>query len=67
MQAIDDFFNGNLKDAKRRARRYSRPGIRNALIHDYGKTLEEAVAIVDYLKDGGSFQAACDAELKARA
>lgn len=61
-QALEDYFNGNLDDAKRRARRQSRIALRTVLVEDYGKTLSAAVAIVDFLKDGGSFDAACQAE-----
>jgi len=59
---IENYINGNLSDAKRLAKRLSRPALRDALQTEYGKGLKEAVLIVDFLKDGGSFQAACDAQ-----
>lgn len=65
MQAIEDYINGNLKDAKRRARNIRRPELRRALVENYGKSLEAAVAIVDFLKDDGSFAMACECD-KAR-
>ncbi len=43
--AIENYINGNLQDAKRLARRFS----------------VQAVAVADYLKGEGTFQAACDA------
>lgn len=62
ISALDNYFNGNLTDAKALARRHARTALRAALVNDYGKSLATAAAIVEYLKDGGSFQAACNAE-----
>lgn len=62
MQAINDYINGNLSDAKRRARKVGRKQITEALREEYGYSAETTLAIVAYLFDGGSFQAACDAE-----
>lgn len=59
---IENYINGNLTDAKRQARRHSFMSIVNALRDDFGKNAEEAVAIADFLKGQGSFQAAADAE-----
>lgn len=64
MQAIDDYINGNLTDAKRRAKQAGRRRLTEALSEDYGYSTETTLAIVAYLLDGGSFQAACDAEHK---
>lgn len=64
MQAIDDYINGNLTDAKRRAAKAGRKRVTEALQGDYGYPAEAALAIVAYLFDGGSFQAACYAERK---
>jgi hypothetical protein len=62
MQAIDDYINGNLTDAKRRARKAGRKRITEALREEYGYGANATLAILSYLFDGGSFQAACDAE-----
>lgn len=62
MQAIDDYINGNLADAKRRAAKAGRKRVTEALREEYGYSAETALAIIAYLFDGGSFQAACDAE-----
>lgn len=58
---IENYINGNLSDAKRQAKRFAMTGIRKAFL-DHGYTLHAAVAITDFLKGHGSFQAACDAE-----
>lgn len=58
---IENYINGNLADAKRQAKRFAMTGIRKGLL-DYGYSLPAAVAIADFLKGHGSFQAACDAE-----
>lgn len=62
MQAIEDYINGNHSDAKRRARKAGRKKLIEALREEYGYRAETALTIVAYLLDGGSFQAACDAE-----
>ena len=62
MQAIDDYINGNLSDAKMRARRAGRRRVQQALQTEYGHGAASTLAILNYLFDGGSFQAACDAE-----
>jgi hypothetical protein len=61
MQAIKDYINGNLADAKKRAKQAGRKRTLEAL-QDYGYSPETTEAILAYLLDGGSFQAACDAE-----
>lgn len=62
MQAINDYINGNLTDAKRRAKKAGRKQLIEALTNEYGHSAEVALTIVAYLLDGGSFQVACDAE-----
>lgn len=62
MQAIEDYINGNLSDAKRRARKAGRKQLTEALIEEYGYRAETAFVIVAYLLDNGSFQEACDYE-----
>lgn len=66
MQAIDDYINGNLKDAKRRAKKAGRKQVITALREEYGYSAESTLAIVAYLLDGGDFQLACDAEQNER-
>lgn len=61
MKAIDDYLNGNLSDAKRGAGKAGRRRVREALTK-YGYGAAAVSAIISYLFDGGSFQAACDAE-----
>lgn len=64
MRCIDDYINGNLTDAKKGAKRVSYKAIRDSLQDNYGKSLSVACAIADYLKGMGTYQHACDAELK---
>ena len=59
---IENYLNGNLADAKKRARRVGWETLLEALINDYDKSGETAFKIVSFLKGTGSFQAACDAE-----
>lgn len=67
MQAIDDYINGNLSDAKRRTRKAGRRRVQESLQTEYGYGAAPTLAILSYLFDGGSFQAACDAEHAERA
>jgi hypothetical protein len=60
-QIISDYVNGHLKEAKRRARRYSLQKLVDGLL-DAGHGLHAAYDIANFLKGYGSFQAACDAE-----
>lgn len=62
MTCIDNYINGNLMDAKRGAKRVSYQTLRDTLVEEYGKSLEAACAIADFLKGKGSFQRACDEE-----
>ena len=52
MQAIDDYINGNLTDAKRRAKKNGRTKLMFALVTNYGYDGVTAVLIVAYLFDG---------------
>jgi hypothetical protein len=65
MKAIDDYINGNLTDAKKAARGLSWRGLYSTLRVRYNKSIPAAMAIADYLKGRGTFQAACDADRKA--
>lgn len=62
MNAINDYINGNLTDAKKKARKAGRKQVTAALRSEYGYSAETTLAILSYLFDGGSFQAAADAE-----
>jgi hypothetical protein len=57
---IETFINGNLTDAKHKATRYSRGKLREGFIEYAGYSFEKSQRAVDFLKDGGSFQAYCD-------
>lgn len=64
-QIISDYINGNLTEAKRRAKNASTFKLLDALQEHY-QSEETAVAVLRYLKGYGSFQAACDAERAVR-
>lgn len=59
---LNNFINGNLQDAKQGAKNVSANKLYCALIECYGYSTNKAHHTVKYLKHGGSFQAACDAE-----
>lgn len=61
-QLIDTFINGNLSEAKMRAKNYGRKKLRDAFVEHAGFSFEKAQLAVDYLKDGGSFQDYCAAK-----
>jgi predicted alpha/beta-fold hydrolase len=51
---INNYENGNLKDARKQAKRHSQRNIRLALM-DYGYSFEGATIIAEYLKTGENF------------
>lgn len=59
---IQNFINGNLKDAKKQAKRFSELRIFTALRENYGFSEKKALLTAHYLKTGEGFQAACDAQ-----
>lgn len=59
-QFVSDLINGNLTDAKRRARSKPHRVIRQAYQDATGCADGTAVAAADYLKGECSFQAFCD-------
>lgn len=61
-QTISDLINGNLTDAKRRAKRYSHIALRQAYQDATGCGDSTACAAADYLKGAISFQQYCDIE-----
>lgn len=59
-QTIDDLINGNLTDAKRRAKRQPHHVLRQAYQDATGCTIRTAVAAADYLKGAIGFQEYCN-------
>lgn len=59
---IDNLINGNLKDAKKQAKRYKQADIMEYCLNDYGMGFERAVASAMYLKNQIDHQQYCDAE-----
>jgi hypothetical protein len=59
---INNFINGNLKDAKRQARNYTLTALAQAFRDRAGYSFEKAQRTANYLKNIGSYQAACDSE-----
>lgn len=66
MQAIEDYINGNLTDARRRAKQAGRKAVMSALRSRYYYTPTAAEAVCRYLFSEGTFQAAADAEFEQR-
>jgi hypothetical protein len=63
---LENYFNGNLEDAKRQGLHFGMLKIYDALRHKYNFNHEAAYAVAMYLKGKGTFQAAATAELKDR-
>lgn len=57
---IDNLINGNLKDAKKQAKRYRQADIMQFCI-DSGFSFEKSVAMAMYLKNQIEYQQYCDA------
>ena len=66
IECLDNYFNGNLEDAKRRAKCLGFGRLYDALRTHYGKGHKSAFAIVKYLKGKGDFQVAADAEFEEK-
>lgn len=60
MKAIDDYINGNLTDAKRRAKQRGRGRVRTAMLEEYGFSHAKAAIIEAYLFDNAGWQQTCD-------
>jgi hypothetical protein len=58
---FENLINGNLTDAKRKARHYAGTALIDYAIMELGWSCSKALRAVQYLKDGGSFQRYCDA------
>lgn len=63
---IENYINGNLADAKRQARKFSQLRLYLLLRKEYDKGHSEAMAITNFLKSKGTWQAACDAGNKEK-
>lgn len=57
---IQTFFNGNLCDARKLAKKYSKPAICRALEEMAGHSLDKAILGATYLKTGKFWQEYCD-------
>lgn len=57
---IDNYINGNLKEARHAAKRFTHANIRHGLIARYGYSLKKACLCADWLKDRDCWQATCD-------
>lgn len=59
---LDNYVNGNLKDARRQAKYMSYNDIGQAILtRGLATTAQGVLAIMNYLKTGTGYQAACDA------
>ena len=61
-QLINDYENGQLKEAKDRAKRLKNWEIRDGLRERLAYSLNRATLTADWLKGRDCWQAACDAE-----
>jgi hypothetical protein len=61
-QLINDYENGQLKEAKDRAKRFKNWEIRDGLRERLAYSLNRATLTADWLKGRDCWQAACDAE-----
>lgn len=61
---INNYINGNLGDAKTGAVRHSWEQLFKSCRDDFGMVEGEARKVADYLKGKGTFQAACNANVK---
>lgn len=59
---IETFINGNLTDARTKARRHSARKLREAFMEHAGYSFKKAQLAAEYLKTGTGFQEYCDAE-----
>lgn len=58
---IENLINGNLKDAKRNAKRFREQTIREHLHFTLGWSKRKSILAAHYLKTGEGFQEYCDA------
>lgn len=58
---IETFLNGNLTDAKAKAKRFNHRALRQGFEELAGFSVRKAALAADFLKGLGSFQEYCDA------
>lgn len=58
---LDNFINGNIKEARKQARRYNSFRVQMALISGYGFSPDKALKTARFLKTGEGLQQAFDA------
>jgi hypothetical protein len=56
---IQNYINGNLKDARRQAKQFSQTAIRCGF-ENYGYSIRKASRVAHWLKTGEGYQEACD-------
>lgn len=61
-KVFDNLINGNLKDAKKGAKRYHPARLSLYCVEVLGYNWERTFHTVNYLRHGGSFQSYCDAK-----
>jgi hypothetical protein len=59
---IENWINGNLKEARKQAKRHSLTRIRETLKDEYGYSEVKSALVAIWLKTGEGYQASCDAE-----
>lgn len=59
---IENWINGNLKEARKQAKRHSLTRIRETLKDEYGYSGLKSALVAIWLKTGEGYQASCDAE-----
>jgi hypothetical protein len=59
---IQNYINGNLKEARKQARRFTQNTIRHVLELDYGYSVHKASLVARWIKTGSGYQEACDAK-----
>lgn len=60
MQAIDDYINGNLSDAKRRAKQAGPSKVKRALLEEYGYSEQRANIVIGWMFNLTDWQTTCD-------
>lgn len=59
-RCIDNFINGNLKDAREQAQHETHKDLREVLERDYFYSEQKAALSADWLTTGEGWQQACD-------
>lgn len=58
---IVNYINGNIKDARKAAKRHSQFAIHKCLVNNFGYTEKQATLTTLHIKLGENWQEACDA------